>query len=555
MFPSTPRLGVCQIGIQSQGYREPGRILEVDPSKSSLPPVSVAPMVSPFLCLDDSESDTEMPERHVSPIPHDAMLNRLRRSVASRSSSPTTSTPEIPTTPILPVPCSVVAPSPDIISPEDIPIGRLYRTYPGGPCRALTVRNSVRPLPFHHLALRFSLLSTMYPLTTSESSAGNSFSESSARTSRKRCRSPDTTVTSSIHAPRALVPSRDDLLPPRERFKDSISPEDIVEEDIDINVLADIKADATAVEVVVDRDVEVGVDACISMEVNVMVDVEDEDELLIEVEEVVQDIYGHVMEIPIQRVEDIETGQRELEERSLINNDLAAYTQRFQELTMICTKMVPEEEESRVEKFIGGLFDNIQGNVITIEPIRLHDVVRIANNLMDQKLKGYAKKNVENKRRDYMNLFAATTTQRSLVVNQRVPTCFECGRQEHYRNKCPKLKNQTRRNEARKKTDEARGKAYVLGEGEANPDSNVVMDVSYAVELADGRVAKTNTMLRGCTLGLLGHPFNIDLMPVELGSFDIIVSMDWLRTIMCMSLVWISTVRTARVVYSAARTF
>ncbi|GKB28110.1 hypothetical protein Tco_0867511 [Tanacetum coccineum] len=45
--------------------------LEADPSESSLPPVSVAPMVSPFLCSDDSESDTEMPERHVSPTPHD----------------------------------------------------------------------------------------------------------------------------------------------------------------------------------------------------------------------------------------------------------------------------------------------------------------------------------------------------------------------------------------------------------------------------------------------------------------------------------------------------
>ncbi|GJZ43795.1 putative reverse transcriptase domain-containing protein [Tanacetum coccineum] len=54
------------------------------------------------------------------------------------------------------------------------------------------------------------------------------------------------------------------------------------------------------------------------------------------------------------------------------------------------------------------------------------------------------------------------------------------------------------------------------------------LDVSYDVELADGRISKTNTMLRGCTLGLLGHLFNIDLMPVELGSFDVIIGMDWL---------------------------
>nr|GFC22910.1 reverse transcriptase domain-containing protein [Tanacetum cinerariifolium] len=46
------------------------------------------------------------------------------------------------------------------------------------------------------------------------------------------------------------------------------------------------------------------------------------------------------------------------------------------------------------------------------------------------------------------------------------------------------------------------------------------LDTSYAVELADGRVSETNIIIRGCTLGLLGHPFNIDLIPIELGTFD-----------------------------------
>ncbi|GJS13879.1 putative reverse transcriptase domain-containing protein [Tanacetum coccineum] len=70
-------------------------------------------------------------------------------------------------------------------------------------------------------------------------------------------------------------------------------------------------------------------------------------------------------------------------------NDLAAYTHRFQDLTMLCNKMVLEEED-QVEKFIGGLPDNIQG---------IQDAVCTANNLMDQKLKGYAVRNAENKRR------------------------------------------------------------------------------------------------------------------------------------------------------------
>ncbi|GKE61083.1 hypothetical protein Tco_1511450 [Tanacetum coccineum] len=187
----------------------------------------------------------------------------------------------------------------------------------------------------------------MYPPTTSESSIGDSSSESSAGPSRKRCRFPAATVTT-----RALVPSSSDLLPPRKRFRDSISPKDSVEEEIDADVLEDIEADATVVKVAVDRDVEAGIDAGIGMEVDVGVDVKDEvedkvessdrgtmevgvdvvvgidipdamlmpdaEERLEQVEEGLQDIYDHVIEIPLQRIEDIETGQRELEARSLI---------------------------------------------------------------------------------------------------------------------------------------------------------------------------------------------------------------------------------------------
>ncbi|GJU01158.1 putative reverse transcriptase domain-containing protein [Tanacetum coccineum] len=189
--------------------------------------------------------------------------------------------------------------------------------------------------------------------------------------------------------------------------------------------------------------------------------------------------------------------------------------------------------------------------------------------LMDQKLKGYAMKNTENKRkfdnsqkdnrrqqppnkrqkvggpctvrcgkckkvghltRDCKTADSTTSIQRGQVVNQRVLTCFECGRQGHYMSNFSKLKDQNRGNKTGNKNgvSEARGKAYVLGGGDANPDSNVVMDVSYAIELADRRIFETNTILRDCTLGLLGHPFNINLMPVELGSFDVIIGMDWL---------------------------
>nr|GEX18028.1 reverse transcriptase domain-containing protein [Tanacetum cinerariifolium] len=250
---------------------------EADPSESSLPPVSVAPMVSPFRCLDDSESDTEIPERH------------------------------IPTAPILPAPFAIVAPSsefplaPVVASPrirrrrailirpeEDIPIGRLYRTHHGGPCKELTVRKSVRHLPSHRLALRYTSHRLDHFTSGSSSSHSSSDHSSSGHSSlghsllghtpprfihpplarTPRCseaylcwRSLAATVISYIYATRDLVTSRADLLPPRERFRNFISPEDSVEEDIDTDVLEDIEADVIAVEVAIDRDAEDGIDA------------------------------------------------------------------------------------------------------------------------------------------------------------------------------------------------------------------------------------------------------------------------------------------------------
>ncbi|GKF37222.1 reverse transcriptase domain-containing protein, partial [Tanacetum coccineum] len=54
------------------------------------------------------------------------------------------------------------------------------------------------------------------------------------------------------------------------------------------------------------------------------------------------------------------------------------------------------------------------------------------------------------------------------------------------------------------------------------------LDTNYSMELADGKSLTTNTILRGCTLNLQNHLFKIDLLPIELGSFEVIVRMDWM---------------------------
>ncbi|GJR30538.1 putative reverse transcriptase domain-containing protein [Tanacetum coccineum] len=56
------------------------------------------------------------------------------------------------------------------------------------------------------------------------------------------------------------------------------------------------------------------------------------------------------------------------------------------------------------------------------------------------------------------------------------------------------------------------------------------LDHYYDIKLADERIIRLNTILKGCTLNFLNHPFNIDLIHVELGSLDVIIGMDWLAT-------------------------
>ncbi|GJX41013.1 putative reverse transcriptase domain-containing protein [Tanacetum coccineum] len=157
----------------------------------------------------------------------------------------------------------------------------------------------------------------------------------------------------------------------------------------------------------------------------------------------------------------------------------------------------------------------------------------------------------------------ASNNQRGTRASQK-PTCYECGAQGHFKRDSLKLKNNNHGNPVG--NGNAPEKVYAVGRVGTNPDSNVVtgtfllnnryasvlfdtgadrsfvstafssqiditpstLDHYYDVELADGRIIRLNAIIRGCTLNFLNHPFNIDLMPVELGSLDVIIGMDWL---------------------------
>ncbi|GJY48233.1 reverse transcriptase domain-containing protein [Tanacetum coccineum] len=156
--------------------------------------------------------------------------------------------------------------------------------------------------------------------------------------------------------------------------------------------------------------------------------------------------------------------------------DVASYTLHFQELALMCRRMFHEESEE-VKKYVGGL----PGVLVPMG---------------------------------------------------------------NFKKDCPKLKNGNRGNQ--RGNGNAPAKVYVVGNAGINPDSNVVTEVLsttfssliditpttldhyYDVELADGKIIRINTIIRGCTLNFLNRPFSINLMPIELGSFDVIIGMDWL---------------------------
>ncbi|GJW30916.1 putative reverse transcriptase domain-containing protein [Tanacetum coccineum] len=56
----------------------------------------------------------------------------------------------------------------------------------------------------------------------------------------------------------------------------------------------------------------------------------------------------------------------------------------------------------------------------------------------------------------------------------------------------------------------------------------ITIDTFYNIEMADGNLASTNTVIQGAILTLLNQPFKIDLMLIKLGSFDVVIGMDWL---------------------------
>ncbi|GKB93501.1 putative reverse transcriptase domain-containing protein, partial [Tanacetum coccineum] len=227
--------------------------------------------------------------------------------------------------------------------------------------------------------------------------------------------------------------------------------------------------------------------------------------------------------------------------------DVMSYNQRFQELVLMCDRMFLEESDV-VEKL--RTKESLRTPLETTKTNNNHSIEIMWHGLI---LLGLVRRN----RTEELNLCAPNVT---ITMTDNVLLNAPTARGLAIR----PLKNGNQGNQAGNGNAVAR--AYAVGSAGTNPNSSVVMgtfllnnryalilfdtgadmsfistafsslidinpttlDHGYDVELANGRIIWVNTLIWGCTLNFLNHPFIIDLMPVEMGSFDVIIVMDWL---------------------------
>ncbi|GJW31825.1 reverse transcriptase domain-containing protein [Tanacetum coccineum] len=190
--------------------------------------------------------------------------------------------------------------------------------------------------------------------------------------------------------------------------------------------------------------------------------------------------------------------------------DITSYTLHFQELTLMCGRMFPEESDE-FEKYVGGLPDMIRGIVMSYRPQTMEEVIEFANDQIDQKLitlterqaeqkrkleynvgknQGYQQQNKRQntrraytarpgKKREYTGSLPLSSSPNgnnnnrgSSGATQNAVTCYECGVHGYYKRDCPKLKNGNYGNQRR--NGGAPAKVYVVGNVGTNLDSNVV---------------------------------------------------------------------------------
>nr|GEW25458.1 putative reverse transcriptase domain-containing protein [Tanacetum cinerariifolium] len=191
---------------------------------------------------------------------------------------------------------------------------------------------------------------------------------------------------------------------------------------------------------------------------------------------------------------------------SVKGNDLKTYVRRFQELAVLCPNMVPNNEKL-MEVFIGGLPRSIEGNVTASIPQTLEEAINIAQREKGHYQSQCSNTNINANGRTYLlrdknaHQDSNVVTGTFLLNHRPARTLFN---------------------------SEADGSFVSISFASMINIPSIKLDTTYNIEMADRNLISTNTVIQGCTLTLLNQPFEINLMPIKLDSFDVVIGMDWL---------------------------
>nr|GEU58757.1 putative reverse transcriptase domain-containing protein [Tanacetum cinerariifolium] len=218
--------------------------------------------------------------------------------------------------------------------------------------------------------------------------------------------------------------------------------------------------------------------------------------------------------------------EQELYKLRMKGMDIDGYTNRFHELALLCPRMV-KPEAVKVEQYLRGLTKSIHGDVTSSQPATINDAVRLAYQLARQLIQDKATNATEGEKRK------GKGDRGSCGDNQRGNNrggVYQLGPINVQED--PKVVTGTfllNKHYATALFDSGTDRSFVSTKFSTLINIKPVeIDTSYEVELADGKIVSTNNVLKGCALNLLNHSFPIDLMVIELGSFNVVIRMDWL---------------------------